>query len=316
VASKVRFETIDRFVDVFEMVLYQHKLTQDDNWEACLISSLQHSIEKMTWFKMQLMDKHLTWAAAKSILKKQYGGDHSLSWYLEKLTSMTASRHENPAKFVEKFCTVLRGAAVEDSVGFGSILIKALANHSDLVKQVKATYASTDATHRPVFNVAYIARVVPLLYIDNSNDNEEDHPKKRQRNNGQGHQRPQQRSNNNGSNHHHNKNGHHGNGNGKHNFVMKSNNCRHCHQPWKHGHHCKEFFQNKQRQADNDTLRARMAVLEQRLETQEVADAMRKIDLGECKLKSRMAKIKDEEERLTLSTYYTTVKHANYNLRH
>ncbi|SAL96233.1 hypothetical protein [Absidia glauca] len=111
VPSKTKFETIDRFVDVFEMVLYQHQLAQDSHWEACLISSLQHSMDKITWFKEHLMDKQLNWAAAKKVIKKQYGGDHSLSWYLEKLTNMKASKHENPAKFVEKFCTVLRGAA-------------------------------------------------------------------------------------------------------------------------------------------------------------------------------------------------------------
>ncbi|SAL96944.1 hypothetical protein, partial, partial [Absidia glauca] len=139
--------------------------------------------------------------------------------------------------------------AVEDSVGFGSILIKALSNHPDLVKQVRATYASTDVAHRPVFNVAYVARVVPLLYVENGQDDVEERSgcqQRRQEHRGKPYHDDKRNNNHHNSNYHnnnhnnnngHNKNGHNKNGNnsnggrsgnGKHPFHMKVNKCRHC----------------------------------------------------------------------------------------
>ncbi|SAM02973.1 hypothetical protein [Absidia glauca] len=117
------------------------------------------------------MDKNLNWAAAKQAIKKQYGGDHSLSWYLEKLTNMRASKHENPVIQVRR--KVLHRAA--------------WCRCGRFFKQVRATFASTDPAHRPPFNVAYVAKVVPLLYVDAVQDDEDKDQKKQRRQEHRGH---------------------------------------------------------------------------------------------------------------------------------
>jgi hypothetical protein len=193
------------------------------------------------------------------------------------------------------FCLIRH--AVEDSVGFGSILIKALSNHGDLVKQVRATFASTHPAHHPPFNVAYAAKVVPLLYVDAGQEDDDKDHKKQRRQEHRGHPYQGHKGNNGGKGSgkgnygsgsgNNGSNGSNGNkrfkkGSGPHTFKMATNNCRHCNQPWRHGHHCKEFFDDKRRQAENNDLRARMATMEERLATQDVELAMRKIDLNEC----------------------------------
>ncbi|SAL97266.1 hypothetical protein, partial, partial [Absidia glauca] len=54
------------------------------------------------------------------------------------------------------------------------------------------------------------------------------------------------------------------------------------------------------RQEENNHLRARVATLEEQLTTQEVELAMKTMDMNECKLKSRMAKVKEGKENEVL----------------
>ncbi|ORZ04236.1 hypothetical protein BCR42DRAFT_398731 [Absidia repens] len=110
IRQKTYFETIDCFVDMFEMVLYQHRLDVDQSWEACLISSVQHSMDKSSWFQESLMGKNLDWRQAKEEIKVKYGGDHTQSHYLEQLNNMMASKWEDPVEFISKFSSIMRRA--------------------------------------------------------------------------------------------------------------------------------------------------------------------------------------------------------------
>ncbi|SAL97144.1 hypothetical protein, partial, partial [Absidia glauca] len=161
------FEMIDNFLEMFTIIMHQHHLDLNQHWETCIISSLQHSTTKCSWFKENLMAKGLSWQQAQETIKHQFGGAQTQSYYLEKLNSMESDRHENPVHFVERFSTCLHRAQVEDSVAYGSMLIRGLTkHHRSLVKQIKATHAATDPTYNLSINVAYVARVVPLLYIE------------------------------------------------------------------------------------------------------------------------------------------------------
>jgi hypothetical protein len=95
---------------------------------------------------------------------------------------MTASKWEDPIKFIERFYGIFRSAGVLDSVAYGSILLKALASSSDLVKQIKSTYASTPVAGHSELDVAYIYHTVPHLYVEPCTS---DH-KKRSREDGDG----------------------------------------------------------------------------------------------------------------------------------
>ncbi|SAM07221.1 hypothetical protein [Absidia glauca] len=118
----------------------QHKLNMDIHWEACLISSLQHSLSKCSWYKEKLMLKGYTWEQAKLLIKNQFGGQHTQSYHVEKLNTMEARRNENPLKFVEHFVDYFYRAQVKDCAAYGSMILTGLLrHHSSLVMQMKAT---------------------------------------------------------------------------------------------------------------------------------------------------------------------------------
>ncbi|KAI8086798.1 uncharacterized protein BX664DRAFT_351189 [Halteromyces radiatus] len=177
IKGKNVFETIDKFVDRFEMVLHQHRLVPDDSWEACLITSLQHSTERCDWFQETLMNKQYKWNHAKHLLKMKYSGDQSQSVYLEKLYDMKPSKWENPIRFVEKFYSTFKSAGAPDSVAFGTMLLKSLAkHHGDFVKQIKSTAASDRAHDRsPIIDVTYINNIAPRMHVDYEVDDHKKH---------------------------------------------------------------------------------------------------------------------------------------------
>ncbi|SAL97594.1 hypothetical protein, partial, partial [Absidia glauca] len=77
---------------------------------------------------------------------------------------MRASRYENPVRFVDRFATTLRSTGVTDSVGYGTILLKALqTNHQQFVQQIRLAYAAAPRLNRPEMTVDYINEVAPIL---------------------------------------------------------------------------------------------------------------------------------------------------------
>ncbi|SAL95144.1 hypothetical protein, partial, partial [Absidia glauca] len=78
VANKPIYVTIDRFVEAFDTIMRQHELDLDLRWEACFVTSIQHSVDKTTWFKKQLEGQKLDWSQARSIIEQQFGGDFTL----------------------------------------------------------------------------------------------------------------------------------------------------------------------------------------------------------------------------------------------
>jgi hypothetical protein len=155
-------ETVDQFLD-----MSQHTLDMDAHREACLISSLQHSLSKCSWYKEKLMLKGYTWEQAKLLIKNQFGGQHTQSYYLEKLNTMEARRNENPLKFVEHFVDYFHRAQVKDCVAYGSMILTGLLRyHSNLVMQIRATYAATNPDQNLNIDVAYISRIAPMLHIE------------------------------------------------------------------------------------------------------------------------------------------------------
>jgi hypothetical protein len=66
VKGRAVFKTIDRFL--IELVLYQHVLDQDEDWESAFIATIIHST-----------DKSLSGKQARKIIQDHFGGSHSQS---------------------------------------------------------------------------------------------------------------------------------------------------------------------------------------------------------------------------------------------
>jgi hypothetical protein len=273
--NKTVYETIDKFLSLFELVLYQHSLPVDLHWEAALISSIQHSVEYCNWFISNVKGKTLSWEQARTIIKTQYGGDHSQSLYLAKLNDMSMSKWEDPLRFMDRFMDAFRSAGVSDSVAFGSILLKAMEAQADLVKQIRTTYASTPVAGRSPLTVEYIASTLPHLHLDrtaheeqgrrrrisgrHSNDNhvEEDRqgPGKSDsaRNGHKDGNRQESRNSRRGRRRDRESAFGRRSGGDQEAKKRKDNDeqaskkgmCRFCHNEWFEGHRCKEYYQTK-----------------------------------------------------------------------
>ncbi|SAL97875.1 hypothetical protein [Absidia glauca] len=164
IKAKTTFETIDKFVFLFQMIARQHGIDLDDHWEPCMISAIQHSVDKAMWFQDSLMGRALVWEQVKQIIKDKYSGDRVQTHYPQQLVQMKASRHESPVGFVDKFASTLRSTGSDDSAGYGSILLKALSyNHASFVRQVRLAYAAAPTKNRPAMDVAYVVNVAPIL---------------------------------------------------------------------------------------------------------------------------------------------------------
>ncbi|SAM09876.1 hypothetical protein [Absidia glauca] len=135
--QKTSFETVDKFLNMFEMILYQHGLDLDSSWEQCMISAVQHSTDKSQWFQMALMHKALDWEGARATIKKKFSGDQVQAHYLNQLFEMKASKHDTPVNFVDRFKTTLRSTGLADGPGYGTILLKALAPNYPTFVQLK-----------------------------------------------------------------------------------------------------------------------------------------------------------------------------------
>ncbi|SAM06206.1 hypothetical protein [Absidia glauca] len=147
VKNKTSFETVDKFLCMFEMILYQHDLILDDAWEQCMISAVQHSMDKSQWFQNNLMGKAMDWTQAKSMMR--------------------ASNYDTPVNFVDRFETTLRSTGTLDGPGYGTVLLKALAgNHPTFVQQVRLAYAAAPRHLRPPMDVAYVASIAPILNME------------------------------------------------------------------------------------------------------------------------------------------------------
>ncbi|SAL98522.1 hypothetical protein [Absidia glauca] len=306
------FEMIDNFLEMFTIIMHQHHLDLNQHWETCIISSLQHSTTKCSWFKENLMAKGLSWQQAQETIKHQFGGAQTQSYYLEKLNSMESDRHENPVHFVERFSTCLHRAQVEDSVAYGSMLIRGLTkHHRSLVKQIKATHAATDPTYNLSINVAYVARVVPLLYIEDfdndrnnratrratrfnngSDTNRHDYPNSNYSNTNYANNRGRGRNNYRGRARHY-QNGRGYVSNNRNNSSNSNSNttptfeeckakgiCFHCRSKWTVGHKCQQYMEKFGGKTDYTPFKQRLARLEHQIKTQEAVLAMRDIDLN------------------------------------
>ncbi|SAL94739.1 hypothetical protein [Absidia glauca] len=281
VKGKAVFETIDRFLDMIELVLYQHGMDPDEDWEAAFIATIIHSTDKSGWFKETLMNKSLSWNQAKKFIQDHFGGSHSQSHYLDKLNHMTASKWEDPIKFVERFYGIFRSAGVTDSVAYGSILLKALASSSDLVKQIKSTYASTPLAGRCALDVAYIYRTVPHLYVEpttseqkkrprEDNDGEENRRNNRRRDRKQRAPEQERRSKPSYS-------AGPFSSSSSSSSASKPAECRYCHHKWFEGHRCKQYYETKTARTE---YRARMARLDPKgKRKQDFADAMQDLEI-------------------------------------
>jgi hypothetical protein len=155
---------------MFELILYQHHLELESAWEPSFISAVVHSNERAAWFKEELMGKNYSWSVAKQKVQEHFGGGRAQGHYLEKLTNMNASKHEDPVKYVEKFYNIFKSAGVADSIAYATILLKSINSHQEVVRQIKSTYASSPIVGRPEMTVGYIYRTLPLLYVEPSED--------------------------------------------------------------------------------------------------------------------------------------------------
>ncbi|SAL98201.1 hypothetical protein [Absidia glauca] len=281
VKGKAVFETIDRFLDMIELVLYQHGMDPDEDWEAAFIATIIHSTDKSGWFKETLMNKSLSWKQARMLIQDHFGGSHSQSHYLDKLNHMAASKWEDPLKFVERFYGIFRSAGVIDSVAYGSILLKALASCSDLVKQIKSTYASTPAVGRPELNVSYIYRTVPHLYVEPSGSDNKKRTREGDIDGERGENRRNNRRREKGRTPEHDKRFKSSSTAGPSSSSSSSSNkpaeCRYCHQKWFDGHRCKQYYETKTARSE---YRARMARLDPKgKRRQDFTDAMQDLDI-------------------------------------
>ncbi|SAL99386.1 hypothetical protein [Absidia glauca] len=62
---KMTFETVDKFINMFELILYQNKLDLESAWEPAFISAIVHSNERAAWFKEELMGRNCAWSVAR-----------------------------------------------------------------------------------------------------------------------------------------------------------------------------------------------------------------------------------------------------------
>ncbi|ORZ20226.1 hypothetical protein BCR42DRAFT_448556 [Absidia repens] len=167
IKNKTCYETIDKFIDTFEMIILQHSLEVETAWEPCFISTIQHSLDKSAWYRNTLMKRNYGWTYAKNIIKTKFSGDRSQSHYLQQLIEMTAARNDNPIQFIEKFYNTLQSTGSQDSAAYGTILLRALQqHHPDFVKQVRLVNASTKKEQRPELTVAFISDIAPILSVE------------------------------------------------------------------------------------------------------------------------------------------------------
>ncbi|KAI8060733.1 hypothetical protein BC940DRAFT_323095 [Gongronella butleri] len=165
IPNKPIFTAIDKFIHLFELILYQHNLSLDDQWEQALISSIQHSTVKVEWFRHELMGRRYTWDQAKAIITQKFSGDHLSSQYLQELNAMVCGRTDNPLDFIEEFGTVLRAAGVQDSQAFGSMLLEKLDDHFErLTTQIRNIQAIPSRGEREALTVEYIRDRAPHVY--------------------------------------------------------------------------------------------------------------------------------------------------------
>jgi transposase InsO family protein len=322
------YETIDRFLDLFELVLYQHALLMDHYWEAAFISSVQHSTERCLWFMANLKGKSLTWLEAKKVIKTHFGGNHSQTHYLEKITSMAMSKWEDPLQYVRRFVSDFNDAGVTDSEAYGAILLKSMAANGDLIRQIKTTYASTPVEGRPTLNVNYVARILPQLHMEVADpirpgnapagdgarsrrrNNRDDNPRSNKRvrhdsTHGQGHSAGPSRTGPSRSGSSRPGSSRPSGDDGVKKDPKKTGLCRFCGGKWYDGHRCKEYFETKEAKL---AYTARMATLKQtnnksKGKGKEVDHSFRQdfqdislTDDDDCKSKQVNKKEKEEKE--------------------
>ncbi|SAM02754.1 hypothetical protein [Absidia glauca] len=192
------------------------------------------------------------------LIAHQHHINLDLSW---EPFDMRASRYENPVRFVDGFATTLRSTGVTDSVGYGTILLKALRpNHQQFVQQIRLAYAAAPRVNRPEMTVDYINEVAPILATEDPVEPQQGGPNLNRTGN-----RPRYPSR-------------HQNGSNNRNQAgpsrprpysiptqaspsskqkEKVNESYHCHKPWDPKHRCQEFLQK-----EAEKFAARMAKLQ------------------------------------------------------
>ncbi|KAI8327464.1 hypothetical protein BC941DRAFT_477527 [Chlamydoabsidia padenii] len=148
---------------------------------------------------------------------------------------------EDPLKYVARFNDAFRSTGLADSAAFGSILVKSMQANSDLVKQIKATNASTVEASRPEINVGYINSILPPLHLDSRADrkrkdhdaldnrrNEDEAGSSRARTSSSGDKKFKQED--------------------RSSSGKKEDICRDCNGKWISGHRCAAYIQTKKAQ--------------------------------------------------------------------
>jgi hypothetical protein len=174
-----------------------------------------------------LKARSLTWLEAKKVIKTHFGGNHSQTHYLEKITSMAMSKWEDPLQYVRRFVSDFNDTGATDSEAYSAILLKSMSANGNLIRQIKTTYVSTPVECRPTLNVNYVARILPQLHMEVADP------------------------------------AHHGNvpaEDGVKKDPKKTGLCRFCGGKWYNGHRCKEYFEAKEAKL---AYTARMATLKQ-----------------------------------------------------
>ncbi|CAO3654313.1 unnamed protein product [Cunninghamella echinulata] len=132
---KAIFGTVDKFIEAFEMILFQHQLDLNTHRESCFIGTIQH-------------------------------GSLSSSFYLDQLYDMKWMDNETPLSYVDRYQQYLRNSGAPDSKGFGNQLLNLLyrSKHHKLADQIKQTHAMLNINNRPNLDVDYIQKIIPQLY--------------------------------------------------------------------------------------------------------------------------------------------------------
>ncbi|KAG0190269.1 hypothetical protein DFQ28_002276 [Apophysomyces sp. BC1034] len=179
--NREAFHSVNDFLVKFEVVLLQHNLNLDKNWERCILDCFPST--QLSWFRQEVYDKGHTWEQAKVILQEKYGVNDKTSYLLSKLHKMKLKRGQNPLRYLDEFQKAMRVVNVADNVILGNILVDSLTKNKVLQRAVRIAHAATPIP-RPELNVARVCQLVPSVYqaIDpedcDSSDEEQQKTKK------------------------------------------------------------------------------------------------------------------------------------------